>query len=404
MSTGVHHDSPEASPSDWEGDKDAGESPPRPSAFSATPPQQCHTLDPRVWRLCKTVATWPPHRWIPLLLTLLALLFAGSCVVLLLAAPSAQSSRINVSQDRGETPMIMEDAAMMEVPPNVGMEMGATMASAGPPDGMSFGGGSAKMARAGVTDNHYHGVGGRTADIPPVAAGEDRMIIMTGNIEFTVLDLGLVEEKIQNHLKTVGGFVGDSHFYDYGLPELHMTLSVPQLQFSAVMAWLKSLAFSVKSTSANAQDVSEEYVDVQARIKTMESAHEQLLELMKQAHTVDEILRVRRELRQVTEEMERQKARAHHLESRTSMSTIHAHIRLDPSARPPPPPSDESSWSLSRTLRQAFKLLQTLLLFFLTALIYSLVLMFPILSIMVLVVLGIRWLSARRQSPHMYST
>ena len=78
--------------------------------------------------------------------------------------------------------MIMEDAAMMEVPPNVGMEMGATMASAGPPDGMSFGGGSAKMARAGVTDNHYHGVGGRTADIPPVAAGEDRMIIMTGNI------------------------------------------------------------------------------------------------------------------------------------------------------------------------------------------------------------------------------
>mgnify|MGYP001024816556 CR=1 FL=1 len=130
-----------------------------------------------------------------------------------------------------------------------------------------------------------------------------------------------MEEKIQNHLKTVGGFVGDSHFYDYGLPELHMTLSVPQLQFSAVMAWLvwiwtrapiwkppfpplsivsvtrkstedilsllwwnsvsrlpivtlpllrlKSLAFSVKSTSANAQDVSEEYVDVQARIKTM---------------------------------------------------------------------------------------------------------------------------------------
>ena len=47
-----------------------------------------------------------------------------------------------------------------------------------------------------------------------------------------------MEEKIQNHLKTVGGFVGNSHFYDYGLPELHMTLSVPQLQFSAVMAWL----------------------------------------------------------------------------------------------------------------------------------------------------------------------
>jgi len=94
------------------------------------------------------------------------------------------------------------------------------------------------------------------------------------------------------------------------------------------------------------QDVTEEFIDLEARIKTQKALELQFLEIMKQATKVADALEVQRQIAEVRTEIEKLEGRKRFLESRASMSTITVTLHS-------PTAIAVSASGFGRTIRQA---------------------------------------------------
>src|SRR5947209_13263480 len=96
---------------------------------------------------------------------------------------------------------------------------------------------------------------------------------------------------------------------------------------------VKGYAVKVEKEQTTAQDVTEDYVDLQARQRNLEATSLQLQSLLSKATTVDETLKVQVQLNNVQSDLERIKGKLNYYDTRTSNSTIQVSIL------PVPPPA-----------------------------------------------------------------
>ena len=86
-------------------------------------------------------------------------------------------------------------------------------------------------------------------------------------------------------------------------------------------------ANNILDAKKTGQDVTEEFIDLEARIKTQKALEAQFLEIMKQAHKVEDALEVQRQIAEVRTEIEKLEGRKRFLENRSSLSTITVHLQ-----------------------------------------------------------------------------
>jgi len=84
---------------------------------------------------------------------------------------------------------------------------------------------------------------------------------------------------------------------------------------------------NVTSKQISGRDVTEEYVDLQSRLRNAEAQEAQFLALMQRAQTIDEILMVQSRLAEVQSEIEQIKGRMNYMEGRTDFATISIAMR-----------------------------------------------------------------------------
>lgn len=96
--------------------------------------------------------------------------------------------------------------------------------------------------------------------------------------------------------------------------------------FTKAQADLEGLG-NVTSRKVSGQDVTEEYVDLQSRLRNAEAQETQMLELMKRAQTIEEILTVQSRLAEIQSQIEQIKGRMKYTESRTDFATITVDLR-----------------------------------------------------------------------------
>jgi hypothetical protein len=101
-----------------------------------------------------------------------------------------------------------------------------------------------------------------------------------------------------------------------------LTLRVPAARFSATLEALRRLGKGDGSETVTTEDVSEEFIDLEARIKNQRELEAQFLQILKQATKVEEALNVQRELAAVRTEIDRMQGRHNFLQRETSLSTI----------------------------------------------------------------------------------
>lgn len=123
----------------------------------------------------------------------------------------------------------------------------------------------------------------------------------------------------------------DGERYAYGT----VTLRVPVERFDTVLDRLEGVGDRI-SLSVNSTDVSEEYFDLEARLRHWKSTEEFYLRLMDEAITVSELVQVQSQLQQTQLEIERIEGRQRYLDDRTSFSTITVGITEAPDDLPPP--------------------------------------------------------------------
>lgn len=167
---------------------------------------------------------------------------------------------------------------------------------------------------------------------PPAAPGSgdygepwsgERMIIRTGDMVLVVSDVANAIEQITTIAEDYEGYVvSSSSWRERERMVGNISIRVNAQYFDDAIRALRGLAVEVTRESTSGQDVTEEYVDLSARLHNLEASEEQLLELMKQAGKVEEILEVQRELTRTRGEIEQIKGRMQYLEQSSSMSLI----------------------------------------------------------------------------------
>ena len=161
-----------------------------------------------------------------------------------------------------------------------------------------------------------------------IAAAMDRKIIRNAELNVEVNAPAEVQQKIGSIAESLGGFVVNSeskqHQTAEGKEQLEVSLVVriPASQFDSAMTQIRATGNRVIAEKTTGEDVTEEFIDLEARLKTQIALEQQFLEIMKQAHKVEDALEVQRQIADVRTEIEKLEGRKRFLENRASLSTI----------------------------------------------------------------------------------
>ena len=128
---------------------------------------------------------------------------------------------------------------------------------------------------------------------------------------------------------TAGGIAGRS---TTTRGRVSVIVRVPSENFDALVADARALG-RVESAETNSRDVSDQLVDIEARLESLRAERDQLRTLYRQANTTDDVLAVQRELSDVQREIERLEAHQRSLEDRVAYSTLTLRLE-EPRPRP----------------------------------------------------------------------
>ncbi|MDH5235660.1 MAG: DUF4349 domain-containing protein [Gemmatimonadota bacterium] len=150
------------------------------------------------------------------------------------------------------------------------------------------------------------------------------MIIRRGDVSIRVDSLDRAIGAIRRLAASLGGYIGDVSMNagDYEVRRATLVIRVPTARFDEAMAGMSPLG-KVEHSNVTAEDVGEEFVDVQARIANGRRLEARLIELLAtRTGKLADVLTVERELARVRGEIERHEGRSRFLSARVATSTI----------------------------------------------------------------------------------
>jgi len=232
-------------------------------------------------------------------------------------------------------------------------------------------------------------------------ASVERMIIWNATISLTVENTQDSIDAVQAIARSVGGYtIGSESWLSKDQLVATLTIRVPAEQFEHTMAQLRDLAVEVNRESANSEDVTDQYVDLQSRLRHLQAKETELLKFLGEAEDTEAVLAVYEHLDEAQAEIEQVKGRMAYLEKLSAMATIT--VELYP--KEVEPPLVEQKWTPARTMRDAARALVDALKNLGDIVIWFIVYLLPILLLLILPVLFIVWivrrlLRRRRRTP-----
>ena len=176
----------------------------------------------------------------------------------------------------------------------------------------------------------------------------ERKIIRKASLNIEVESFQSSSDALINIVERSGGFVSDSYSYvtDTGHKRGEITLRVPSDRFLSVIGEIEQIG-TVKSKHASGEDVTEEYIDLTARLNNSQRQEKRLLEILDMAENVKEVLEVEHELERVRNDIERLTGRIKYLDNRVELATISVSLYE--------PEPITHSWGIRDTFRDAFE-------------------------------------------------
>ena len=163
-----------------------------------------------------------------------------------------------------------------------------------------------------------------TAD--PSAPAVERMLIQRGDIRVEVARPDEMLATLRARVDEWGGHLSSQS-------DRTIVVRIPAAKFEEALMWVRQCG-RVLAESRQAQDVTEEFVDLGLRLDTAKKSRDRLLEILQKADKVEDILKVEAELRRLTEEIERMEGRRKFLADQVAMSTLS--VTFQATAEAPP--------------------------------------------------------------------
>jgi len=223
-------------------------------------------------------------------------------------------------------------------------------------------------------------IGDMTHDAASVnleAAQAAKMIIYNAELSLVVKDSGVAQEDITRMVEGMGGYVSNSRGFTVGggLRRITLTLRLPAEKFNDTMQALRDMAMEVTQETIGSQDVTQEYVDLESRLRALEAKANRLEELMEQAEDTEAVLAVYRELSQTQVEIEQTKGRMRYLERSAAMATITVSLTPDALSQP----IEIAGWRPGGVARESLQTLIRVFQWLINTLIRIVILVLPVL-------------------------
>jgi hypothetical protein len=173
-----------------------------------------------------------------------------------------------------------------------------------------------------------------SATAPSTIAPEDfqRKVIRTGALTVRVLSVDDAEAKVNQYVDSVRGYIEDSSSQNLNgkTPAMTIVLRVPQSKYSEAMATFEKLGTRL-SKDSQASDVTQQVVDLDARLKNLRTQEETYRAILRGANKIGEIVDVQERISAIRGEIESMQAQRDALNKLSALATIN--LRLE--QRPP---------------------------------------------------------------------
>ncbi|MCS7132685.1 MAG: DUF4349 domain-containing protein [Aigarchaeota archaeon] len=168
----------------------------------------------------------------------------------------------------------------------------------------------------------------------------ERLLVRTASLYMESEDPGEAVNKIIMIVESYGGYVAQLNMFSKENPSASILVKVPEKFFFQALSEIKRVG-EVVSEEVNARDVTEQYVDLEARLRNLRAEEEWLLKTMEKARNVEELMMVEKELWRIREEIERLEAQMKNLERMVQYSSISITVTRPSPPTPPPSPYPE---------------------------------------------------------------
>ncbi|MCE2469587.1 MAG: DUF4349 domain-containing protein [Dehalococcoidia bacterium] len=184
-----------------------------------------------------------------------------------------------------------------------------------------------------------------------------RVIIREGWMDVEVEDVLAALAEARAIAERMGGRVDGSSLsggggYEDSYTYATLRLRVPSAAFDRTIEELRELG-EVLSEQSQSTDVTEEYVDLEARLRNLRAVEERLLGFLERAEKVEELLSVQRELASTQGEIERVTGRMNYLSALADESSLTLNLTQEPEE----PPVTGEGWAPGETAQDALRAL-----------------------------------------------
>jgi len=153
--------------------------------------------------------------------------------------------------------------------------------------------------------------------------GPERKLIKTGNLRFKTDNIKDITEMIRLATQKYHGYIALNKSHEYMHSDTHeLQIKVPSKDFDNLITDITKHVEKFDDKSINTIDVSKEYIDVQARLKTRKALAKRYIELLKKTSKISEILAIENELTIQQTKIESAEGQLKYLKSQTSFATL----------------------------------------------------------------------------------
>lgn len=234
------------------------------------------------------------------------------------------------------------------------------------------------------------------------AAGQ-RMVVSTAEMVVIVDDVAVSLPQVEALVGQMEGYILSSSSYRTATDRLAATITmrVPSKRFHETLTALRALAKKVESETLSGQDVTDQYIDLEARLKVLQATEKELVNLLSEVRQSEgnaqekaqAILDIYSKLTEVRAQIEQIQGQMKYLEQMSAMATIT--VRLLPFEPTVEPPVVEEGFDPLRTVNRAARALVLILQGLLNVLIWIAIVLLPIAALFAIPVLVILWLVRR---------
>lgn len=152
---------------------------------------------------------------------------------------------------------------------------------------------------------------------------DNQKIIKNADLRFETKSLDTTAATITAAIKKYNGLLqNDTQAKEYNELSRTMTVRLPSGSFEGFVADISKGVTYFEKRDITADDVTEEYIDVEARMKAKKVLEERYYDMLRKATKVDDMLRIEQEISAIRQEIDAAEGKLRYIRSRVAMSTV----------------------------------------------------------------------------------